>query len=255
MSGKFRAMQWPPRLAKGALDNVAAKAFKFQRTAFLRLLEVDRALVPVDPEEKLPADVDSRVKSDIEQVADNLIAKHSSSLPDCKRAPGHLQLTALAMAAQRTLLQEARGRDADNYLTTSQLKVRSVVADALGVVAPPDGTAPVAVPVQWVPNRIALTLTGALWLPSRRQSMTERMMNNFEADLGAGFEIEALDPPPSRRLTRCFYRDVLAREGDDVQVLGPVFTALHGVVWAGVPRFEFDAEEDGTCTFRFSFDS
>ena len=247
-------MTWPPRMAKGALDKLAERAFAFQRSAFLRLLRVDNALRLLDPEDKLPEEVSVRVKEIVDHEASMLASKHAPDLPEgCKRAPGHLQLAALAMAAQRVLLHEARRSD-EAYLATSQLKVRSVVADALGVVAPPDGTPPMAVPVQWVPNRIAMTLTGALWLPSRRQSMTARMMANFEADLGDAFELEELDPPPSRRLTRCYYRQLLAREGEDVADLGPVFTALHGVTWAGVPEFEFEAEEDGTCSFRFAFD-
>ena len=139
----------------------------------------------------------------------------------------------------------------DNYLATSPLKVRSVVSDALGVVAAPE---PYAVPVQWVPNKIAMALTGALWLPSRRQSMVSRMRANFEADLGRCFRIEELEPSPSFRMTHCFYRELIDREGDDVAPLGPIFTALHGVTWAGVPGFAFEAKEDGECTFRFAFD-
>ena len=125
------------------------------------------------------------------------------------------------------------------------------MADALGVVAPPDGTEPYAVPVQWVPNKIALALTGALWLPSRRTSMVSRMMSNWEADLGEAFTLEEVGPAPSRRLTRCFYGELIAREGEDVAELAPVFTALHAATWAGVPGFSFAQAADGTCTFTF----
>ena len=92
-----------------------------------------------------------------------------------------------------------------------------------------------------------------LWLPSRRLSMLGRMMANFERDLGAAFTLEALEPAPSRRLTRCFYRDLLAREGEDD--LAPVFTALHAATWAGVPGFAFEAEADGQCTFLFEVEA
>ena len=40
---------------------------------------------------------------------------------------------------------------------------------ALGVVAAPDGTRPVAVPAMWVPNKLAMAFTGGLWLPERRR--------------------------------------------------------------------------------------
>ena len=63
----------------------------------------------------------------------------------------------------------------------------------MGVVAPPDGSACYEVGGMWLPNRISLLFSGALFWPDRRQAHLERMMRNFEADLGAGFELEPLD--------------------------------------------------------------
>ena len=251
-------MVWPPRIPPGALDAIAARALAFQRRSFLKMLRFSDALrLPLEDDDDptkpkpLPEATVSRVRSIIDTSADELIDKHLAALPEgCKRSPGHLQMVSLALAAHRSLLHEARA--SDEYLATSALKVRSVVADALGVVAPPDGTEPFAVPVQWVPNKIALGLTGALWIPSRRASMAARMMTNFEIDLGPGFTLEPIEPEPSRRLTRCFYRELLSLESDEeADLLGPVFTAMHAATWAGVPGFEFDAEESGACTFRF----
>ena len=137
-------------------------------------------------------------------------------------------------AAHRSLLHEARA--SDEYLATSALKVRSVVADALGVVAPPDGTEPFCRPVQWVPTKIALGLTGALWIPSRRASMAARMMTNFEIDLDLDSRLSRSSWSPHGRLTRCFYRELLSLESDEeAELLGPVFTAMHAATWAGVP--------------------
>ena len=42
------------------------------------------------------------------------------------------------------------------------LKVRAAVANALGVVAPPDGSACYEVGGMWLPNRLSLLFTGAL---------------------------------------------------------------------------------------------
>lgn len=251
-----REMVWPPTIPRGALDAAARRALALQRSTFLRMLNVERALTPVDSDDvqdarpKLPAGTESHVKKAVETAADAIITRHTEGLPQgCARAPGHLQLVALAIAAQRVLLSEARGGE---YMITSALKTRSIVADALGVVAPADGTEPVAVPVMWLPNRIALGVTGGLWLPSRRRSMVERMMNNFEVDLGAAFVLEPLEPSPSRRLRQCFYRELLKREGDDAEVLSALFTALHAATWAGVPGFLFESDEEtGACEFVF----
>ena len=192
-----------------------------------------------------------RVKSTINEEAHALFAKHADALPDCQRAPGHLQFATLAMAAQRTLLREAKEGD---YLAVSGFKARYAVADAVGVVAPPDGSTAWAVNVQYVPNKIALALTGALWISSRRQSMASRMMDNFVIDLGQAFDIVPLEgaPEPSRVLTRCFYHDLLHAEGDDVALLSAVFGKLHESSWAGVPGFRFSRDEDtGSCEFVF----
>ena len=251
---------WPYELLpKGALDKIAVKALAFQRSTFLRVLQPGRILEPLDPEaSKLSETEATRVKEAIDAEADELIAKHIDSLPeDCARAPGHLQMAALAMAAQRTLLREARADGGERYLTASGLKARWAVADALGVVAPPDGTRPYAVPVQRLPNTLALAVTGGYFFESRRRSMTARMMANFETDLGPAFAIEPLEglAEPSRQLTRCYYHDVLSTEGDDVVTLGQVFTAMHEATWSGVPGFEFECDEDGSgdgwCRFIF----
>ena len=49
------------------------------------------------------------------------------------------------------------------------------------------------------------------------------MMANFETDLGDGFALDPHDtaPAPSRRLSRCLYRELLRRENED-DTLGPV---------------------------------
>ena len=73
------------------------------------------------------------------------------------------------------------------------LKVRAAVANAMGVVAPPDGSDCYEVGGMWLPNRLSLLFSGALLWPERRQTLLERMMRNFEADLGAGFEMAPLD--------------------------------------------------------------
>ena len=249
---------WPYELLpKGALDKIALKAMELQRSTFLRVLQPGRILAPIDPAAKLSEAEAARVKKVIDAEADELIAKHIGSLPeDCARAPGHLQMAALAMAAQRSLLREAKADGGETYLTASGLKARWAVADSLGVVAAPDGTRPYAVPIQYVPNTLALAATGGYFFESRRRVMTARMMANFETDLGPAFAIEPLDglPEPSRQLTRCYYHEVLKAEGDDVVTLGAVFTALHEATWSGVPGFEFESEEgggDGRCKFIF----
>ena len=170
---------WPPKIPAGALDALAERALAFQRRSFLKMLPYDRALRQAsslessDKANAVPEVVIERMKADIDDCADDMIARHTACLPsECKRAPGHLQMVALAIAAQRCLLHEGRtDPTGQGYLATSVLKTRSAVADALGVVAPPDGSEPYAVPVQLVPNKIALGLTGALWIPARRESM------------------------------------------------------------------------------------
>ena len=92
--------------------------------------------------------------------------------------------------------------------------MRAAVANAMGVVAPPDGSACYEVGGMWLPNRLSLLFSGSLLWTERRRTLLERMMRNFEADLGAGFEIAPLDlaPSPSRRMTRCFYASFLEHE-------------------------------------------
>ena len=72
-------MTWPPRIAQGALDGIAARAVSLQRRAFLKLLDVEKALVPLDPEHKLDPKVVTRVKADLEIAADALIDGNSAS--------------------------------------------------------------------------------------------------------------------------------------------------------------------------------
>lgn len=250
-------MVWPPRIPKGALDNMARRALAFQRTHFFKQLKVERALVPLESiseEAAIDADAIANIKAKIEAACDALTERHETSLPaSCARAPGHLQIATLAIAAQRTLLHEARS-NADRYMTSSGLKVRSVVADALGVVAPADGTAPKAVAVQYVPNMIALGMTGALWIESRRRSMVERMVDNFQRDLGPAFDVQELEdqPEPSFAVRRCFYASLLREEGEH-ELLAPLFTALHEPTFSGVPGFEFVANDEvsGQCSFIF----
>jgi hypothetical protein len=245
-------VMWPPRFNPAVVEEAAKQALAFQRFSFFRILRVNDALVPpelAEAGEKLsPSDV-AAVKRATEEAADEIIGRHTSRLPpNCKRAPAHLQMAALALAAQRVLEDEDERRG--TALIDSKLKMRSWVANACGVYAPPDGvTAPSAVPAMYIPNKIAMTLTGALWLERRRRPMLERMVANFEADLGAAFEIETIEPSPSRRLRRCFYHDLFEVEGEPV--LQPVFSAIHETTWAGVPGFRFVREQGGQCSFLF----
>ena len=248
--------EWPPRFARAWVDKAAESAIMMQRKVFFRMLthQIPKVVVPLDGE-RLADSVTDSVKEATAKTAALLVQKHVDALPEgCPRAPGHLQMAALAIAAQRELLTEARRADAE-YQATTKLRVRSSVADLLGVVAPPDGTPPVAVPAMYLPNRLAMGLTGALWLPSRKASMVRRMMENFENDLGEAFDLEPMPeeeaPAPSRRMRRCFYSELCRAE--DEPLLAPLFTAQHGTAWAGVPGFEFvvDDEATGACSFIF----
>lgn len=163
--------------------------------------------------------------------------------------------------APQVLLEEAEHKD---YVLCNAFKVRAAVANAMGVVAPPDGSACYEVGGMWLPNRLSFLFSGALLWTERRRTLLERMMRNFEADLGAGFEIAPLDlaPSPSRRMTRCFYASFLEHEAAArgvsghataaPRVLVPVFQAIHGATFHGVPGFTFepDASGHGGC-FRF----
>lgn len=242
---------WPPKASAAFVDAAAQRALAFQRYTFFRLLRVNDALATTgedDAGEKVdPAAIDA-VKRATEEAAEDLMSKHAKNLPDCKRAPAHLQMAALALGAQRSL-EEAEASQG-TALIGSKLKMRSIVANAVGVFAPPDGSSePVAVPAMWVPNRIAMTITGAMWLESRRGPMLERMMANFEADLGHAFILEQIEPTPSRRLRRCFYHNFFEAEGEPM--MQPVFSAIHATTWAGVPGFRFERAEDGQCSFVF----
>jgi len=235
-----------------------------QRSAFFTLLRTHDFLVLTDPEAAKesvdvlgrPAgngiEVADRVKADAAEETDALIAKHVSApfLADgCARAEAHLQMAALALGAKRALLREAQ-KPEYGFAGEDELKARSVVAGALGVVAPADGSVPYGAPVMWLPNRTAVALS---W---DKPKTIQRMVDNFHVDLGRAFELEAIEPAPSCRMTRCLYTDFLRAEGEPL--LMPVFWALHEATFKGVPGYEFEppdaggglVEGDG-CTFWF----
>ena len=206
-------------------------------------------LRPMDETNPLPVAEDKeQILVRIGAAADALCAAHENTLPNCHRAPAHLQIAALALASHRVLLSEARSRD--DLMVANALRVRATVANALGVVAPPDGSDPYEIGGMWLPNKLAFFFTGAMFLPQRRQSIVERMMHNFEVDLGASFEMAAIDPSPSRHMTRCFYATFLEREAasdptSDARILQAVFQALHGATFCGVPGFTFARAANG----------
>ena len=244
-------MAWLPPPRGRLLDAAALKAAEMQRTAFLQMLRLRMGdvLQPLDPDRGPLAKEDvARVTARINDAADALYAAHLDSLPaDCNRASVHLQMASLALAAQRELLQEAKR---DDYVLCNALKVRAAVANALGVVAPPDGTEPEEVGGMWLPNKLSLLFTGALFVPERRHTIVERMMHNFEVDLGKGFTMVALEPAPSRRMAKCFYASFLEEEAirdptAEPRVLVPVFQAMHGATFHGVPGFSFERDESG----------
>ena len=251
-------MAWLPPPRGKLLDAAALKAAQMQRTAFLQMLglRMGDVLHPLDPDRGPIGKEDvARVTRQISEEADALYAANVDALPaDCNRAPVHLQMASLALASQRMLLVEAKR---DEYVLCNALKVRFAVANALGVVAPPDGTEPQEVGGMWLPNKLSLLFTGALFKPERQRTIVERTMHNFEVDLGAGFEMAPLEPAPSRRMTRCFYASFLEAEAArdataEPTCLVPVFQAMHGATFCGVPGFSFepDASGHGGC-FRF----
>ena len=126
-------------------------------------------------------------------------------------------------------------------------QVRGVVASALGVVAV--GEEITVPPVTWLPNKLALVFSGAQFLQARRRPVIERLLQRFVDDLGPTFEVEASDPSPSLRLTRCFYHDFFEAEGEPL--LAPLFTAQHGGTFEGVPGYSFEDDGDGRCRFLF----
>ena len=126
-------------------------------------------------------------------------------------------------------------------------QVRGVVASALGVVAV--GEEITVPPVTWLPNKLALVFSGAQFLQARRRPVIERLLQRFVDDLGPTFEVEASDPSPSLRLTRCFYHDFFEAEGEPL--LAPLFTAQHGGTFEGVPGYSFEDDGDGRCRFVF----
>lgn len=237
------------------MQAAAKRASSVQRSTFFSMLRVKDCLQLNDEKAKLTDAAINRVKDEISREADDLIEKKTSLLPaDCERAPAHLQMAALALSAQRTLLRNAAG--GDEYKMVDNFEVRWVVAGALGVVAPPDGDEPWAVPVNYVPNRLSMVITGSVWLPEQRKSMITRMLSNWRVDLGKAFETEPIEPEPSCRMTKCLYTDFLQEAGGaEAEVLIPVFHALHSATFKGVHRFTSSEEpgRDGTPmpVFRF----
>ena len=160
------------------LNAAARKAAEVQRTTFMSVL---RATSVLKPREGGAALDEAALKKAITAAAAELAAEHEPMLPvDCERAPVHLQMASLAVSAQRALLRAA---ESGNYEPVSRHEVRTTVAGALGVFAPPDGSAPSAVPAMWMPNKIATVMTGAVFFPARKRALLERMVGNFERDL------------------------------------------------------------------------
>ena len=76
------------------------------------------------------ADIAERIKAEAGEEADALYAQHTALLPpECHRAPTHLQMAALALGAQRTLLREG-AKEEYGWAGEDVLKARSVVAGA-----------------------------------------------------------------------------------------------------------------------------
>lgn len=228
-----------PNLGGKLTAAAARKAAEVQRSTFFKLLRVKDVLQPVDPNRK-PSDDEVRAK--VGDAADALISRHEPSLPDCERAGAHLQMAALALATQRVLIAESRS---EHYHLQSPAIVRETVARTVGVLAPAEGDV-TSVPINWVPNKLAMFFS---LTDSRRRATIERMVNNFENDLGKAFELSPIDPAPSRRMARCFYADFFEKEGEPE--LTPVFQVLHGATFSGVKGFTFRREADNTCTFTF----
>lgn len=250
------------RSLKSVVQTGLKKVQEGQRSAFFTLLRTHDLLIPEDPE-VAQASVDAlgrpkgtglevakRVKAEAADEADSLISQYSDSpliAGDCQRAQAHLQMAALAVGAKRALLREA-ARPEYGYAGEDELKARSVVAGAIGVVAPADGSTPYGAPVMWIPNRTTIALS---W---DKAKTLRGMVGNFETDLGASFALEPLEPAPSCRLTRCLYTSFLRAEGEPH--LMPLFWALHEATFKGVPGYEFEPPqhagegEDG-CVFRF----
>ena len=230
----------------GMMRAAAQKAAEVQRSTFMRMLRVGDVIQP--SVQGGPAADAHAVKAAISDSADALIARHESKLPEgCERAPAHLSMAACAVASQRVLLREAQSADAH--------KVCSIVAGALGVFVRPDGSDVAAVPVMWLPNRLASVFSGAVLFRSRKLALLERLIGNYERDLGAAFELEQLDPPPSRMLRRCFYHEFCEAEeeaGGNALVLAPVFQAIHAATFSGVPGFDAQLRDGGRVEFRFT---
>ena len=231
-----------------------------QRSAFFTLLRVHDFLVPSDPAVAsasvdalgrpagIGIEVAEQVKAAAAEETDALMTKHASATfmaTDCDRAEAHLQMAALALGAQRAILREAAIRPEYLHGPDDTLKARSVVAGALGVVANADGSQPYGAPVMWLPNRTAVALS---W---DKPKTIQRMVSNFQTDLGRAFEMEPLEPAPSCRMTRCLYTEFLRAEGEPL--LMPVFWALHEATFKGVPEYEFEAPDDAGAGGTFWF--
>ena len=235
------------------------KAQEGQRAAFFAVLRVHDFLVPADAEEAKATldffgrpvgsrnEVASRIKEESAAEADALVAKYADAVEGCDRSAAHLHMAALALGTQRCLLREAAS--CNRYTNTGEdsLIARSVVAGALGVIAPADGSPPYSVPAMWLPNRTAVALS---W---NKPETIAGMIRNFETDLGKCFEFASLDPVPSCRMTRCLYTDVLRDEGEPLMM--PIFWSLHEATFKGVPGYEFELPEANAempgCSFWF----
>ena len=163
-------MAWLPRPGGKLLDIAARKAAELQRATYLHMLglRMGDVLQPLDAEDKEAGATSATVKHVQERIgaeADALYQAHAGSLPvNCHRAPVHLQMASIALASQRVLLREAQRDDRTPF---NALTVRTTVANALGVVAPNDGSVPYEVGAMYVPNKVSLFFTGAT--PGHRQ--------------------------------------------------------------------------------------
>ena len=128
-------MAWLPPPGGKLLDAAAKRAASVQRRTFLHMLglRMGDVLQSLDGRSAATKQDVQRVTGFISEAADALYAFHETELPDCHRAPAHLQVATLALASQRVLLEEARRRE-DNLLVNDN-KVRHTVANALGVVS------------------------------------------------------------------------------------------------------------------------
>jgi len=90
------------------LDAAARQAANIQRKAFLHMLglRMGDVLQPLDPDRGPTAKEEvARVFERINEATDTLCMTYADTLPaGCTRAPVHLQMVSLALAAQEVLL-------------------------------------------------------------------------------------------------------------------------------------------------------